>query len=136
MNQQDNYGSLFIRTTSAFRSIPVPGATVSVRRVTDNGGSELFAVLTTDADGETTTINVPAPPASNSYAPGGAIPYSLVNIEVAADGYYSVTVQNVPIFSGITSTQNINMIPLPSSAGNGRYPGANIIIKESEVPNL
>lgn len=135
MNQQDNYGFLLVRASSAFGSVPIPGATVSVRTV--NGDeTTLYTVMTTNEDGETEAVRIPAPPADISLEPGNATPYSLVNLEIFADGFYSVGIQNMPIFSGITSTQSVNMIPLPESYKYSKYPGANIIISESEVPNL
>jgi hypothetical protein len=135
MDQQENYGYLLVRASSAFGSIPISGATVSVR--TANGeDSTLHMMMVTNEDGETEVIPIPAPPAENSLKSGGAMPYSLVNLEIFADGYYSVSVQNIPIFAGIKSTQNINMIPLPESAWWEKYPNAHIFITESEAPNL
>ena len=90
----------------------------------------------TDEDGETEPLKIPAPPVSNSLSPGGETPYSLVNVEVFADGYYSVMLMGVPIFTGISSTQTVNMIPLPESYQYSKYPGGNYIITESEVPKL
>ena len=51
-------------------------------------------------------------------------------------GYYSVMLMGVPIYSGISSTQTVNMIPLPESVDFNKYPGGNYIITESEVPKL
>ncbi len=42
----------------------------------------------------------------------------------------------VPIFTGISSTQAVNMIPLPESYQYAKYPGGSYIITESEVPKL
>ena len=135
MDNYESYGTLTVKTESAFGAFPVPGATVSFRRQTEDG-AKLFAVLITDEDGGTEPLNVPAPPVSNSLSPGGATPYTLINIEVFADGYYSVMLMGVPIYSGISSTQTVNMIPLPESVDFNKYPGGSYIITESEVPKL
>lgn len=135
MDNTENVGTLTVKTESAFGAFPVKGATVSFRRQMPDG-AKLFAVLITDDDGETEPLEIPAPPASNSLSPGGKTPYSLVNIEIYADGYYSVMLMGVPIYSGISSTQTVNMIPLPESVQYDKYPGGNYIITESEVPKL
>lgn len=135
MDNTENVGTLTVKTESAFGAFPVKGATVSFRRQMPDG-AKLFAVLITDDDGETEPLEIPAPPASNSLSPGGETPYSLVNIEIYADGYYSVMLMGVPIYSGISSTQTVNMIPLPESVQYDKYPGGNYIITESEVPKL
>lgn len=135
MDTTENYGTLTVKTESAFGALPVKDATVSFRRQTGDV-AKLFAVLMTDEDGETEPLKIPAPPVSNSLSPGGETPYSLVNVEVYADGYYSVMLMGVPIFTGISSTQTVNMIPLPESYQYSKYPGGNYIITESEVPKL
>ena len=135
MDTTENYGTLTVKTESAFGALPVKDATVSFRRQTGDG-AQLFAVLMTDEDGETEPLKIPAPPVSNSLSPGGETPYSLVNVEVFADGYYSVMLMGVPIFTGISSTQTVNMIPLPESYQYSKYPSGNYIITESEVPKL
>ena len=135
MDNTENVGTLTVKTESAFGAFPVKGATVSFRRQMPDG-AKLFAVLITDDDGETEPLEIPAPPVSNSLSPGGETPYSLVNVEVYADGYYSVMLMGVPIYSGISSTQTVNMIPLPESVQYDKYPGGNYIITESEVPKL
>ena len=135
MDTTENYGTLTVKTESAFGALPVKDATVSFRRQTGDG-AKLFAVLMTDEDGETEPLKIPAPPVSNSLSPGGETPYSLVNVEVFADGYYSVMLMGVPIFTGISSTQPVNMIPLPESYQYSKYPSGNYIITESEVPKL
>lgn len=135
MDNTENVGVLTVRTESAFGAFPVKDATVSFRRQMPDG-AKLFAVLVTGEDGETDPLEIPAPPASNSLSPGGETPYSLVNVEIYADGYYSVMLMGVPIYSGISSTQTVNMIPLPESVQYDKYPGGNYIITESEVPKL
>lgn len=136
MNITQNVGYLTVRTSAAFLAIPIADAVIAVRTVAEDGSTSIFAILKTNESGETQTIEIPAPPQSNSLSPGGKTPYSLVNIEVNAEGYYSVAMQNVPIFPGITSTQNVNMIPLPDISKYDKYPSGNIIINESSVPNL
>lgn len=135
MDNTENVGTLTVKTESAFGAFPVKDATVSFRRKMPDG-AKLFAVLVTGEDGETDPLEIPAPPVSNSLSPGGETPYSLVNVEIYADGYYSVMLMGVPIYSGISSTQTVNMIPLPESVQYDKYPSGNYIITESEVPKL
>ena len=64
------------------------------------------------------------------------LPYSVVNIEVSADGYYGYTALNVPVFAGQTSIQSVNAIPIPDSQNFTVNPDLSLTVNESEPPNL
>ena len=40
-------------------------------------------------------------------------PYNLFDVSVSAEGFFRARSVDVPVFSGITSVQNFNLIPLP-----------------------
>ena len=78
MNEQNNNsemtgtGYLVTRVTTALGAIPVEGATVTVRdgmsSINDRGA--VIATLTTNKDGLTPKIKLPAPAVLNSTSPG------------------------------------------------------------------
>ena len=123
-------GYLRVRASSANGALPVEGAVVMVTKDNEDGeGGSVIASLRTDSSGVTPTIEIPAPPKSLSLTPGGTRkPYSKVNIQVTADGYYTVENVGVPIFDGNLSQQNVNMIP----RSTGAYPDEGLIINESD----
>lgn len=129
-----NYGYLQINVTSSDGAIPIGDATVAVRLI-DDGVPRIIAVLLTDESGKTPEIIIETPSSELSLGPGAATPpYSLVDIETTAFGYYSTANVSVPVFPGIKSVQSINMIPLPENEQGGVSP--NVIVFESEAPSL
>ncbi|MBO4429486.1 MAG: hypothetical protein J5832_05985 [Clostridia bacterium] len=129
------YGKLIVRVTSADAAIPVGDATVVVRTV-DDARTRIFAVMITDESGETDAVFVPTPSPSLSLSPSpGSLPYSTVNIEVSAPGYYDAAYLNVPVFSGITSVQNVNMLALPDDLPEGMQ-SPEVIVSESAAPDI
>ena len=98
--------------------IPVENATVTITKM-ENGNPVLVASLKTDQNGNTDTIELPAPALSLSQTSDNTErPYSLYNIVAYKSGFYVVEQLDVPVFSGVTSMQPINFIPIPISNDN------------------
>ncbi|MBQ9510476.1 MAG: hypothetical protein IJR55_02065 [Clostridia bacterium] len=129
-----NYGKLIVQAVAAQSAYPVPDALVLVREATDNG-MRLIASLRTDEDGLTDPLEIEAPPESQSLSPGLGKAYTAVNIEVQADGFMTDVKQNAQIYSGVTSLQIVNLIPLPDS-DRMRYPSIMENVTESSPPEL
>lgn len=129
-NSDSTTGLLRVEVTAGTYGIPIEGAHVTITKSAD-GGSTLVRMLETDRSGRTETIELDAPPASMSEAPGSEQPFSEFNIRVEYPGYYTIENINVPIFSGQTALQRVSMIPLPQNED------ANRIIRYVDVePNL
>lgn len=62
------------------------------------------------------------------------MPYSLYNIDTDASGFYGVRNIDVPIYPGITSIQQVELIPLIE--GTVRRNGNEIKYNESSAPTL
>lgn len=134
-NFEQNYGQLVIRTTSSDGAVPIKDATVAVRLLTEDG-PRIIAVLITNESGETPVVIIPTPPPELSLEPNSNVrPYAVVDTEVTAFGYYTTANLSVPVFPGVTSVQNVNMIPLSEYEQNGTPP-PQIIVFESEAPSL
>ncbi len=105
-------GYLVVAVSAARGSFPIEGARVRIYS-TENDDTRLLYTLTTDSSGRTEKIELPAPPLSASQTPDtGEIPYASYNIDTDYDGYYTIENINAPIYSGITSIQNVSMIPI------------------------
>lgn len=113
--QPDGIGYLKVIVTSANKTIPLSNVSVIVSKEVDGGDEILYSLLTNDS-GETSIVELSAPPRSLSESPStsGVKPYSEYKISTYLNGYFQVINLRVPIFSGITSIQNINLVPLPS----------------------
>ncbi|MBQ4560725.1 MAG: hypothetical protein IJA55_00155 [Clostridia bacterium] len=104
-------GYLVVAVSTARGNFPIEGAIVRVYS-TENDDIRLLYTLTTDSSGRTEKIELPAPPLSASQIPDtGVIPYAEYNIDTDYEGYYTTQNINAPVYSGITSIQNVALIP-------------------------
>lgn len=118
-------GYLLVNARTALGALPVKGARVIV-----TGAPEPIEVYT-DMSGATERIELPTPALESSLSPGSALPpYSSYDVSVEADGYYTVKTKSVPVFPGVTSVQNVNMIPV-SGYGAQEIPLSEINFDES-----
>lgn len=107
-----NSGLLKVSATSASLAVPISGAVVAIRLMTD-GRYVMYRVTQTDSSGETELIEIPTPPPELSLTPSpSASPFAKCSVEVVADGYYTAANINIPIFPGITSVQNVALVPV------------------------
>lgn len=109
---EDEVGQLQVRVFAANSAIPIGDAYVAITRNTPNG-EELFMVTSTDRSGFTSVIEVPTVARALSQTPGEPTPYTTYNILVHVPGFYTVRDRRVPVYSGITSVQPVELIPLP-----------------------
>ena len=128
-NSTQSIGYLIVKVSIARGAIPLDNAAVSIRGATPED-SGIIHSLSTDRDGLTEKIPLPAPPRADSQAPNGPVPYSLWNIDVFKEGYVPVSFQNVPVYSSVVSVQPAVLVPI----SQGFY--APQIFNESENPNL
>ena len=103
-------GYLVVRVTTALGAIPLENASVTVRG-TDPENEHIVYSLVTDSDGKTERIELPAPPRANSETPYYDKPYSLYGIDIFANGYIPLYLNEVPVFSSVTSIQPAIMLP-------------------------
>ena len=105
-----SYGRLQLAVTGRNDYTPIKNATV---QVTDTGNpNNIIEELTTDNSGETSTIELPAPPVSYSMESGSAQPYAEYNFTIRAEGYASLTISGAQILSDVTALQNARLTPL------------------------
>lgn len=107
------FGTIIVNVRTGNESSPIVNASVVVTAIID--GRRLFITAgQTDISGNLTSLEVPAPDARYSQSPDPSVrPYSLFDISVKANGFFDARSVDVPVFAGVTSIQNFNMIPLP-----------------------
>lgn len=113
----ENYGKGYITVNvrTAGGALPVSDATIVIKSSDGSGGvgiGSIVAVLYSDISGTSEVIGVPAPPRSNSQSPEtvGEV-CSFYDIDTECAGYYPVSNTNVPVYDGVTSIQEIMMMP-------------------------
>ena len=111
--ENDAMGYIRVVARSGDNAFPVKNALAIVTYAED--GQMIFKTSAlTDESGQTEIIKAPAPNARYSLNSGSDIrPYSLYNVTLIADGYFRERSVDVPVFAGITSVQQFNLVPLP-----------------------
>ena len=102
---------------SAFTSgriLPVEGVEIYISR-TDDGGETLLYSLLTDENGNTPIFELDAPDMALSEKPGNVKPFSVYNVRAIKEGFFRTLIKDVQVFSGRTTVQNVDIIPLPEN---------------------
>lgn len=106
-------GYIVVNVRTGDESGSVPDATVMVTAIVD-GNRLILASGLTNQSGTTRRFELPVPDVEYSLSPDSEVrPYSLFDVSVTANGFFNSRSVDVPVFSGITSVQNFNMIPVP-----------------------
>lgn len=133
-NLQDNQGLLIVNVSLAGRVYPIEDALVTVYQKNE-GTFEIISVSTTDASGRSEPVLINTPDKSLSLAPNPLeIPYSKVTVDVEKDGFYKAQFIDAPVFSGVVSIQNVELIPHPKFYFNDFY--NDTVYRESEAQGL
>ena len=127
-------GTLIVSVFTASGALPIEDALVTIKGSEQNG-SEIISVFSTDKSGKTPIITLPTPPAASSESPGNATPFASYNIEVDKENFFPRSFINVPVFSGTTSIQPVNLIPKTEYEGEAILPN-DLTVTESQNPNL
>lgn len=135
MENTQGIGYLVVNVSTARGAIPLRGATVTVM-YDEDGNTSIHSVLTTDMSGKTEKLELPAPSRELSESPGNIKPYATYTVSAEKEGYYPVTNTGVPVFSGITSIQPIEMLPLAEYDSDKVYPRFGLDNTEATGPQL
>lgn len=124
----DSTGSLQVKAFTALDALPVTEAQIVVSKVTGDD-RELIQILHTDLSGGTVTISLPTVAKALSESPGNKTPFAMYDIEVFKSGFIPIISRDVPIFSGVKSVQNFELIAFPEFEENK---GDQTIIQNTE----
>ena len=112
----ESVGYLVVHVTTARGAIPLEGAAVNIRSNEDidtTPRADILYATTTNRDGNTERIPLAAPPREATMKPSEVPPFSTYHLEVRREGYGMQSFIALPIFSGITAVQPVDLIPLP-----------------------
>ena len=135
-------GSLKVSVTDRLTGRPVDNAVIDVSYTADP--SSMIEELTTDSDGQTEEIILPAPPLEYSMEPGINQPYAEYTVTVRVSGFEPFSVSGVNVMSGEKSLQDAQIVASPVSEAPdnivipahtlfGEYPPK---IAESEIKQI
>ncbi len=125
-------GGLIVAVTTVRSLYPLENATVTVFSG-EYPEMQVIARDSTDQSGKTKEFVLSTPNKNLSLNSQNTLPpYATYGIEVKAEGYVDTVYLNVPVFSGVTSIQRVNMTLL-ETAGKDKGP---YIFNESQQYNL
>ena len=102
-------GQLRVSAVSSQGNVPVNDATIEISYTGEAGN--VIETLQTDANGNSQTVDLDAPPVEYSLEPGDNQPYSEYDIRINAPGYDEVLISGVQILSGQLGLSNVRMTP-------------------------
>lgn len=106
-------GTLQVRVYASQAEIPVTGAAVMVASRGTDGKYQLISLQETDDSGNIKPVKVDAPPASESTAPQQMEqPFAAVDVWVEHPGYEVMWLEDVQVFAGQTTQQQVELNPL------------------------
>ena len=89
----------------------IPLKDVAIVVTSDDGTA--IAMRLTDRSGKINPIPIPVPDLAASQTPNtGQIPFTSVNLYARLQGYGQIENEDLQVFAGITTNQNLEMIPL------------------------
>ena len=110
-------GTLSVRVYTSQAQIPLEGATVVVAAPGEEGKYKLLSIQNTDSSGQICPVTIDAPALGESTSPGGlpgtGRPFALCDVWAEQPGYAMLQVENVQVFPGVETVQNMELIPLP-----------------------
>ncbi len=110
--ETQSFGRLRARCTT-IGVLPIDNATVSI--ISPNNPQQVYDQLTTDANGLTQVIELPAPSIDYSMEPSDVQPYSEYTVQIFAPGYEKVTISNIDILPDVLSEQPVILTPQPEA---------------------
>ncbi len=124
-------GVLTVRAYLASKAVPVENALVVITDIS-SGETKIINSQFTNKNGATEDVILSAPdPRLSEYPNVSRQGYSLYDVRIDKEGFYTLEFHNVSIFANQISIQEAEMIPLP----DGELQGKTIFYIEEE-PNL
>lgn len=108
-------GYIQVRAYTSTAQFPLQDVSITI---TAQDGTAIAMALT-DRSGKIRPITVPVPDLIESQSPDpGERPYAVVNLYARKRGYEQIESENLQVFAGVTTLQNLEMIPLSELPGS------------------
>ena len=109
-------GYIQVHAYTSYAQIPLKDVAVSV---TDVSGAAIALRLTNRSGFLDGPIEIDVPDLSSSQTPNtGVIPFAVVNLYARIANYEAIEIENLQVFSGVTTLQNLEFIPLSELPDN------------------
>ncbi len=107
-------GYIQVRAYTSNAEFPLKNVAITI---TATDGTAI-AMRLTDQSGQILPIEIPVPDKSESQAPESEEPpFTSVNLYARLQGYEQIEAENLQVFAGTTTWQNLEMVPLSEFPG-------------------
>lgn len=107
-------GYLQVHAYTSSAQIPIQDAAIVISTMDQT----VIALRLTDRSGLIGTVEIPVPEKEESQEPGiSQHPYTSVNLYAQKKGYEHILAEDIQIFAGVTTYQDLQMIPLSDELG-------------------
>ncbi len=108
-------GYIQVRAFESYAQLPLQNVAITI---TASDGTAI-AMRITDRNGQIDPVAIPVPDRDESLSPDPTErPYTIVNLYAQKRGYERVESENLQMFAGTTTIQNLEMIPLAELPGS------------------
>ena len=108
-------GYIQARAYASFAQLPL--ADVAITITSDDGTA--LAMALTDRSGKIPPVAIPVPDLAESQSPDPPErPWAVVNLYAHKRGYEAVEAENLQVFAGVTTQQDLEMVPLSELPGS------------------
>lgn len=104
-------GYIRVQAVTSRAEIPVEGATVTIATTLPDGTRRLLSLQRTDESGMIEPVAVSTPDVEESLSPDQQKGWTDVTVTVSQRDYETVRINTVQVFPGITTTQEVVMVP-------------------------
>ena len=102
-------GYIQVRAFASYAQLPLRDVAVTI---TAEDGTAI-AMRLTNRSSLTPAVSIPTPDRIESETPNPSErPYTTIRIQASKSGYEQINADNVQVFSGVTTIQNLEMVPL------------------------
>ena len=102
-------GYIQVNAYESFARLPLKDVAVTI---TSEDGTAI-ALRLTDRSGQITPVEIPVPDLAESQSPDPPErPYAVVNLYAHLKGYETVEAENLQVFAGTVTDQDLMMVPL------------------------
>lgn len=113
LRKNSGSGTIRFNVYTASEALPIAGAKCLVTKMLSEK-EHIFYTLITDISGRTPPSSLPAPSKELSQDSENKIqPFALYDAYISKEGYADVKITDIPIFDGVASIQQVQMIPVP-----------------------
>ena len=102
-------GYIQVSAYESYAQLPLKDVAVTI--TADDG--TVLAMRLTDRSGRITPFSLIVPDRTESLTPdAGQTPFTTVNLTARKDGYEQISIEQLQVFAGTTTNQNLELIPL------------------------